>query len=56
MERKNEGCHGWKIVGAFSTSHSTISALPAMSLNSELGSLDHISVAKSTKEVSAGGS
>lgn len=45
-EKTGRTCHDWKIVGAFSTSHSTISAFPAMSLNSEPGSLDHISVAK----------
>jgi len=45
------GDHGYvgKIETAFSTSHSTISALPAMSLNSEPGFLDHMSVAGERK-------
>jgi hypothetical protein len=41
-----EGCCVGKIETAFSTSHSTIRALPAISLNSAPGSLDHISVAE----------
>ena len=37
--------NGGKIVGAFSTSHSIVSALPAMSLNSAAGLRERISVA-----------
>jgi hypothetical protein len=37
--------NGGKIVGAFSTSHSMVSALPAMSLNSAAGLRERISVA-----------
>ena len=36
---------GGKIVGAFSTSHSMVSALPAMSANSAPGTRERISVA-----------
>jgi hypothetical protein len=36
---------GGKIVGAFSTSHSMVSALPAMSLNSAPGLRERINVA-----------
>jgi hypothetical protein len=45
----NDQCNdvdiGGKIVGAFSTSHSMVSALPAMSLNSAAGLRERISVA-----------
>lgn len=37
--------NGGKIVGAFSTSHSMVSALPAISLNSAAGLRERISVA-----------
>jgi hypothetical protein len=37
--------NGGKIVGAFSTSHPMVSALPAMSLNSAAGLRERISVA-----------
>jgi hypothetical protein len=36
---------GGNIVGAFSTSHSTVSAFPAMSLNSAFGLRERINVA-----------
>lgn len=44
---RRQGC-GEKTVTAFSTNHSTIKALPAMSLNSDPGSLDHMSVGPKT--------
>lgn len=50
MLRRQNGdqCDGGvaNIEGALSTSHSTVIALPAISLNSTAGSLDRIKVAK----------
>lgn len=53
MSRRGDHEYVGKMETAFSTSHSTISALPAMSLNSEPGFLDHMSVAGEWKSEAA---